>query len=342
MCFAQAYVDALRNGDSLKLMQFKTAIEARYGQYKSPIGQDELQQLVSYELAKTDIQQNDFVKMHVLERFVDFDKLQSDLSDTAKFSLSNFLSASLTAVSIKTVENYKMGLPEKLDSEPAVKDFLENESDFSTLVRNDACQNKQDQLMRDYCIRQSSGPEVTNLFQELKNNPDNKSFCDAIIKEFNATKKVKQLKPICQTYLEHLASTIQAYIKKNKEELLNDFPKEKGASLVAWINQNAGKLPSKKSDNPFNLAVEKYLAVNALYNGLEKNDAMSSKKLQSFTQLLGEKKKLLNTRRDSAGMTFLKGLASVLSLGIAALCGLWKPKGKKTLNEMQTVLSKQI
>ena len=46
--------------------------------------------------------------------------------------------------------------------------------------------------------------------------------------------------------------------------------------------------------------------------------------------------------RDSWAMKFAKGVATVLSLGVAWLCGIWNVKGQETAGDLQTTLDKPL
>lgn len=82
-------------------------------------------------------------------------------------------------------------------------------------------------------------------------------------------------------------------------------------------------------DPIFKLTLQKYQAVDGFCNILE-SEEKATDKLASFKQAFIENKGLLETRRDNLGITFLKSVLTLITIGVAALAfGIWNVKGQK-------------
>jgi len=60
--------------------------------------------------------------------------------------------------------------------------------------------------------------------------------------------------------------------------------------------------------------------------------------LQNFKHIFQSQRKIIEKDRDSWGMKFIKGVATVLSLGIAWACGIWNVKGQQAAQKMDQAL----
>lgn len=79
------------------------------------------------------------------------------------------------------------------------------------------------------------------------------------------------------------------------------------------------------------IAPGKLQIITACIQALEEPGKTADEQLADFKVIFddADNRKTLNTRRDNAGITFLKGVLTVLSLGIAWAAGLWSTKGGK-------------
>lgn len=92
-------------------------------------------------------------------------------------------------------------------------------------------------------------------------------------------------------------------------------------------------------DEKFKLLVEKYAAMREMRAILTYPDAKPEQKLQSFKQSFDVKRPLIEKRRDSKEMVFIKKVITVLTAGLAYLAGMWKIKGKEFSGAVDAALS---
>ena len=91
-------------------------------------------------------------------------------------------------------------------------------------------------------------------------------------------------------------------------------------------------------DKPLDLALQKYQAVSQLEATLATPVKSATEQVKDFNQVFKVQRSLLEKDRDSLAMKFLKGVATVLSLGIAWGLGIWGIKGKVAAEKVQQVL----
>lgn len=121
--------------------------------------------------------------------------------------------------------------------------------------------------------------------------------------------KIKSLKKVCESYLTYLQG-IQAKAQTGKLKLFN--------------HQN----PDKKIN-----------AVKELIATLNTDSLNKATILDNFSKALNKNKPILEKARDTETMVLLKRVATILSLGIASLLGIWKVKGSEVCKEMESVQS---
>ena len=93
---------------------------------------------------------------------------------------------------------------------------------------------------------------------------------------------------------------------------------------------------SNGSDS-LNAAIKKYAAVNMMVSALTTPQPVDQQ-LQSFKQTFQSQSRIIEKDRDSWGMKFMKGVATVLSLGIAWACGIWNVKGQQAAEKITEAL----
>ena len=86
--------------------------------------------------------------------------------------------------------------------------------------------------------------------------------------------------------------------------------------------------------NSLNAAIKKYAAVNTMESTLNTPQPVHQQ-LQRFKQTYQLQSKIIEKDRDSWGMKFMKGVATVLSLGIAWACGIWNVKGQQASERLR-------
>ncbi len=97
-----------------------------------------------------------------------------------------------------------------------------------------------------------------------------------------------------------------------------------------------------KPDQSPPLVVQKYQAVSALQATLSTPVKSAPEQLKDFREQFKKQREVIEQGRDSLAMKFVKGVATVLSVGIAWACGIWNIKGKEAAKGLQTVLNQPL
>ena len=90
------------------------------------------------------------------------------------------------------------------------------------------------------------------------------------------------------------------------------------------------------------LVVQKYQAISALQATLNTPVKSVTEQMKDFRAEFKIQRPVIEQDRDSWAMKFAKGVATVLSLGAAWLCGIWNVKGQEAAGELQTTLDKPL
>jgi hypothetical protein len=114
-------------------------------------------------------------------------------------------------------------------------------------------------------------------------------------------------------------------------------PSKRVHATLQYCNEYLGHLV-KDLENDDPLTNDKYDIIRTCINSLEA-DQEAATQLDNFNAIFNhpQNRETLNTRRDSAAITFLKGVLTVLSLGIAWAAGLWNTTGgnmSKNIDEL--------
>ena len=171
----------------------------------------------------------------------------------------------------------------------------------------------------------------------------------------------QELQQLCQGYRNHLAVAVEKEAKNDSEQnymvntqkrtLLFGAPPVNGRAQVKMVTDarpSAEKLvtgPTRavgKPDQPLSLAVQKYQAVSALQATLNTPVKSAPEQMKDFRAEFKTQRPVIEQDRDSWAMKFAKGVATVLSLGAAWLCGIWNVKGQEAANGLQTTLDKPL
>lgn len=91
-------------------------------------------------------------------------------------------------------------------------------------------------------------------------------------------------------------------------------------------------------DENFKLALEKYEKVREMRGMLADNNASPQQRLENFRNSFTVNRQLIEQRRDSGAIKFLKVVATIFTFGIAAAAGLWKVKGKQFADDIDKQL----
>lgn len=166
--------------------------------------------------------------------------------------------------------------------------------------------------------------------------PDHFSIFDFLTKfdlnEFKASRQVNDILTLCATYQRGLLEDLAKC-----KELSHSLPSNQ--RTPADIYQHVKLNPQCKfTDEIDNLTLKKVKIVIELVESL-RNDKTSTEKLTDFNEIFNDEQKraILETRRDTKCETFLKGVISVLSLGIAVAFGIWKTKAATLREDVEDI-----
>jgi hypothetical protein len=186
---------------------------------------------------------------------------------------------------------------------------------------------------------------------DQKSQPVRKALLDALPK----ARQKQQLQVICRDYKEHLKGEIvtglkdshpQEYAQLLGNHKIKGVPLPDSGKLPQQMTQAGGNMDRFVANHPqgvlngsdsLNAAIKKYVAVNTLVSTLTTPQPVDQQ-LQGFKQNFQSQSKIIEKDRDGWGMKFIKGVATVLSLGIAWACGIWDVKGQKAAEKMTQTL----
>lgn len=178
----------------------------------------------------------------------------------------------------------------------------------------------------------------------------------ALIAALPKVQQKQELQAICHDYKAHLKEDIVSELKDKHPQEYAQFTanrKIKGIPLP-----DSGKLPTQFTqagknmdrfiaDHPqgvpngsdsLNAAIKKYAAVNTMTSTLTTPQPVETQ-LQNFKQAFQSQRAVIEKDRDSWGMKFVKTVTTVLSLGVAVLCGIWGVKGKQAADNLTRALT---
>jgi hypothetical protein len=142
------------------------------------------------------------------------------------------------------------------------------------------------------------------------------------------SRKIDALNQACIDYKHHLAVSMRNRISKK-------YPGIKlGINLATNI-----RLPAElKRDHFLFLGAKKYNAAHSMQQKLSTHGINNAERLQNFNNEFKMNRALLKRCRTPAGIIFLKVLATILSLGIAAAFGMWGGSpGRRTVKDMEEI-----
>ena len=211
------------------------------------------------------------------------------------------------------------------------------------------------ELMR---VNLTNPQQFNAVFQAIEDwQPDLKSqpIRKVLLQILPQARQNQQLQVICQDYKAHLKTDIVNELKENYPQEYAQFtanrkirgvPLPDSGKLPQPITQAGGNMDRFVADYPqgipngsdsLNAAIKKYATVNTMASTLTTPQPIDQQ-LQNFKQTFQSHSKIIEKDRDSWGMKFVKGVATVLSLGIAWACGIWNVKGQQAAEKMTEVL----
>ena len=106
-----------------------------------------------------------------------------------------------------------------------------------------------------------------------------------------------------------------------------------------WINIIANQNQYiVNPEKPLSFALEKYKVISRLQESLNTPIKSAPEQLKDFKQKFFTERLILEKNRDKPATVFLKGVATLLSLGLAYALGIWNVKGKQTAANLQQAL----
>ena len=171
----------------------------------------------------------------------------------------------------------------------------------------------------------------------------------------------QELRQLCQDYQNHLAVEVEKEAKNDSEQsymvstqkrtLLFGAPPVNERAQVKMVTDSRPSVEKlvmgptravEKPDQPLSLTVQKYQAVSALQATLSTPVKSAPEQMKDFRAQFRIQRPVIEQDRDSLAMKFAKGVATVLSLGVAWLCGIWNVKGQEAAGDLQTTLDKPL
>lgn len=154
----------------------------------------------------------------------------------------------------------------------------------------------------------------------------------------------QQLNQLCQDYQHHLI---------DEAALLIFYEEPSALSIQTRTSASLSSADRGFTRQPYSAGIvltqeiglkkitEKMEAVAAMQQTLHTRQDVTTQ-CQSFQTVFQQKRCLIEKDRDSVAMTFVKAVVTVLSLGLAAIFGLWSVKGRETAQQIETVLQTPI
>lgn len=165
---------------------------------------------------------------------------------------------------------------------------------------------------------------------------------DALAKNFypelkNSVDVFLNLSTSCDEYMIHLGRDICAAIRDDDFELCKQLidrprPESRPRFYVGEITnpspENAARVARLRQNNEsLDLAIKKFVAVREMKEALY-SDLPMAERLSEFARVFKANRSLIEQRRDSGAVTFLKVITTAL-LGLGFLVGLWNVKGRQ-------------
>jgi len=163
--------------------------------------------------------------------------------------------------------------------------------------------------------------------------------------------KKQRLDQTCQEYKTHLKSEIEADLARYHPSVYDDYGRERSTVVISgqtvhrqrvkahdldyFLQNEAKTLPIEQPR--LTQAIQKYERVSAMQLTLH-TATTASRQIQHFATVLAYTKPILEKNRDSLGMRFVKWVGTLLTLGVAAACGIFSVKGAQTTEALTGIL----
>ncbi len=165
----------------------------------------------------------------------------------------------------------------------------------------------------------------------------------------------QRLECLCEQYQAHLAQDELTILKKQshtEEQILQQSASQRLSIQTAKTTLDSSfcslhdsptktkiKIKTKWEqtiDEDLSRIHEKQAAISRMRQVWKSPEVLSTQ-YQHFQTAFQQERRILEKHRDSATVILLKKVATVLSFGIAAICGIWSVKGQKTTQKIEQV-----
>lgn len=182
-----------------------------------------------------------------------------------------------------------------------------------------------------------------------------------LLKLLPAVQKNQQLDLLCLRYQRHLKTEIeqqaqehhhQAYfVCSNSKTALFGAPPLANRAQIKLVRDQRSPIEKMASEsnryieNPnteLHGALQKYQVISQLRDALATPIQSASGQIKNFERLFTAQRQVIEKDRDSYGTKFVKGIVTVLSLGIAWLLGVWDVEGETTTENIKNVLDRPL
>jgi hypothetical protein len=146
----------------------------------------------------------------------------------------------------------------------------------------------------------------------------------------------QQLDQLCQDYRQHLIEEAAPLIAGEEPSPLSGQTRASEADSVL-AQRRYPTMAALHQDVGLKQITEKIEAVADMQRTLQTRQEVTTQ-CQSFQTVFQHHRRLIERDRDSAAMIFVKAVVTVLSLGLAAVLGIWSVKGQKTAQQIEAAL----
>jgi len=323
MMNTQEYVDALRDGNYFKALEFTHYISQKYAQIKEPIGADELVQLGGYELSLTDINENDISAINFLYNYIQYHKQLAN--GELGYTLITFVSLISIVLSIKRDRDFRTTVDSvSIANLIQFQGFLSDSSDFSKLVERNMGESEwmdrmlaplnEDGLLKQ--IAAMADPVFANFYKSVQQMQE-KLKVDKIYFSCPLVHGVAQAKSLKET------------VKTFRLRLLEKLRVE-GIEV-----DNHGELIPSQEPTPRQLKIiKRYNAVHVLYQELQDKIALGSTDRE---MILGIVEICTHNQAGWFERHFSQKFTDVLSGGLKPLCRTFFSKEAQYRREMDEI-----
>lgn len=178
-----------------------------------------------------------------------------------------------------------------------------------------------------------------------------------LLKLLPSVRQKQQLQKLCGEYRQHLQVDIETQLQRRHSQALVACsmrntaifaaPPQSNQPQARLVNDSRTTMDKIIADqnqyivNPgksLGFALEKYKVVTRLQESLNTPVKSAPEQLKDFRQKFLAERAILEKNRDRPSILFLKGIATLFSLGVAYLLGIWNVRGQQAAANLQQTL----